>query len=80
MLVIFAIYLRTFFFHIAAVLSIHTNNQEVKTMARLKKNPSERGVSAASLKGNAGPTVEADGGGKRTSQNQQYKKHNMQGD
>ncbi|WP_143425266.1 YuzL family protein, partial [Geobacillus sp. FJAT-46040] len=26
------------------------------------------------------PTVEADGGGKRTSQNQQYKKHNMQGD
>ncbi|UPT60528.1 YuzL family protein [Geobacillus thermoleovorans] len=48
-------------------------------MARLKKNPSERGVSAASVKGNAGPTVEADGGGKRTSQNQQYKNTTCKG-
>jgi hypothetical protein len=48
-------------------------------MARLKKNPSQRGISAASVKGNAGPTVERDGG-KRTSQNQQYKRHNMQGE
>ncbi|MGG3822913.1 YuzL family protein [Geobacillus thermodenitrificans] len=46
----------------------------------VEKNPSKGGVSAASVKGNAGPTVEADGGGKQTSQNQQYKKHNMQGD
>lgn len=48
-----------------------------KLMARLKKNPSKAGVSAASVKGNAGPTVERAGGGKRTSQNQQYKQHNM---
>ncbi|PLT28072.1 YuzL family protein [Peribacillus deserti] len=27
-------------------------------MAKLKKNPSKAGVSAASVKGNAGPTVE----------------------
>ncbi|NHM32758.1 YuzL family protein [Neobacillus terrae] len=43
-------------------------------MARMKKNPSKAGVSAASVKGNAGPTVEGDGGGKRNSQNNQYKK------
>ncbi|WP_018661781.1 YuzL family protein [Heyndrickxia acidiproducens] len=43
-------------------------------MARLKKNPSKAGVSAASVKGNAGPTVERDGGGKVNSQNNQYKK------
>jgi hypothetical protein len=49
-------------------------------MAKMKKNPSQRGISAASVKGNAGPTVEMDGGGKRTSQNQQYKRHNMQGE
>jgi hypothetical protein len=49
-------------------------------MAKLKKNPSERAVSAASVKGNAGPTVEMDGSGKKTSQNQQYKRHNMQGE
>ncbi|MFC3886659.1 YuzL family protein [Bacillus songklensis] len=47
-------------------------------MARLKKSPSKAGVSAASVKGNAGPNIERDGGGKRTSQNQQYKKQNMQ--
>jgi hypothetical protein len=49
-------------------------------MAKMKKNPSQRGISAASVKGNAGPTVERDGGGKHTSQNQQYKRHNMQGE
>ncbi|MDX8360828.1 MULTISPECIES: YuzL family protein [Bacillaceae] len=46
-------------------------------MARMKKSPSKAGVSAASVKGNAGPTVENEGG-KTQSQNQQYKKHNMQ--
>ncbi|MGM7722481.1 YuzL family protein [uncultured Metabacillus sp.] len=49
-------------------------------MARLKKNPSKAGVSAASVKGNAGPTNEKTGGGKRTSQNQQYKQDNMGND
>jgi hypothetical protein len=44
------------------------------TMAKMKKNPSKAGVSAASVKGNAGPTVENDGGGKRNSQNNQYKR------
>lgn len=34
-------------------------------MSRLKKNPSKAGVSAASVKGNAGPSQEADLGGKR---------------
>ncbi len=43
-------------------------------MPKRKKNPSKAGVSAASVKGNAGPTVELDGGGKRNSQNNQYKK------
>lgn len=44
-------------------------------MAKMKKNPSKGGVSAASVKGDAGPTVESDGGGKRNSQNNnQYKK------
>ncbi|WP_343798140.1 YuzL family protein [Bacillus carboniphilus] len=43
-------------------------------MAKHKKNPSKRGVSAASVKGDAGPTVEMDGGGKVNSQNNQYKK------
>ncbi|MCD7036296.1 YuzL family protein [Metabacillus sp. GX 13764] len=46
-------------------------------MARLKKNPSKAGVSAASVKGDAGPVNEMDGGGKRTSTNQQYGKRNM---
>ena len=43
-------------------------------MAKMKKNPSKAGVSAASVKGDAGPTVENDGGGKVNSQNNQYKK------
>lgn len=43
-------------------------------MAKLKKNPLKAGVSAASVKVNAGPTVERDGGGKVSSQNNQYKK------
>ncbi|RAK18612.1 YuzL-like protein [Anoxybacillus vitaminiphilus] len=47
-------------------------------MAKQKRNPSKAAVSAASVKGNAGPTVEMDGNGKQTSQNQQYKKNNMQ--
>jgi YuzL-like protein len=47
--------------------------QEVSRMKH-KKNPSKAGVSAASVKGDAGPTVERDGGGKRNSQNNQYKK------
>ncbi|WP_110113799.1 YuzL family protein [Bacillus sp. CGMCC 1.16541] len=49
-------------------------------MSRLKKNPSPGGVSASSVKGNAGPTIEMDAHGKKTSQNQQYKKQNMQQD
>jgi hypothetical protein len=47
---------------------------EVINMAKRKKNPSKAGVSAASVKGDAGPTVEHDGGGKVNSQNNQYKK------
>ena len=43
-------------------------------MAKRKKNPSRAGISAASVKGNAGPTVEEDGGGKVNSQNNQFKK------
>ncbi|MDQ0215130.1 hypothetical protein J2S13_001529 [Oikeobacillus pervagus] len=43
-------------------------------MAKHKKSPSKAGVSAASVKGNAGPNVEYDGGGKVNSQNNQYKK------
>lgn len=49
-------------------------------MARLKKDPSKAGVSAASVKGSSGPTNEHAGGGKRTSQNQQYKQPNMGND
>ncbi|MBN8253064.1 YuzL family protein [Priestia flexa] len=47
-------------------------------MSRLKKDPSSAGVSAASVKGNAGPTQEVHNHGKKTSQNQQYGKQNMQ--
>lgn len=43
-------------------------------MVRVKKNPSKVGISAASVKGDAGPTVERDGGGKVNSQNNQFKK------
>ncbi len=46
---------------------------EVDNMKR-KKNPSKAAVSAASVKGDAGPTPEYDGGGKVNSQNNQYKK------
>jgi hypothetical protein len=41
---------------------------------KTKKNPSKTGVSAASVKGDAGPVMERDGGGKRNSQNNQFKK------
>jgi len=43
------------------------------SMARLKKDPSKAGVSAASVKGNAGPHVEKHHG-KVNSQNNQFKK------
>jgi hypothetical protein len=43
-------------------------------MGKMKKHPSKAGVSAASVEGNAGPSVEQDGGGKRNSQNNQFKK------
>jgi hypothetical protein len=43
-------------------------------VARRKKDPSKAGVSADSVKGNAGPSVESNGGGKVNSQNNQYKK------
>jgi hypothetical protein len=49
-------------------------------MAKLKKNPSERAKSAASVKGNAGPTVKGDVTGKTQSTNQQYGKDNMGGE
>jgi hypothetical protein len=41
---------------------------------RREKNPSKRGVSAASVKGNAGPGIEHHGPDKVNSQNNQYKK------
>jgi hypothetical protein len=50
---------------------------EVRAVAKMKKHPSKAGISAASVKGNAGPTVEMDASGKKTSQNQQYGKENM---
>ncbi|WP_102264239.1 YuzL family protein [Mesobacillus jeotgali] len=43
-------------------------------MARMKKNPSKAGVSAASVKGNAGPSMGQGGERKQNSQNSQYKK------
>jgi hypothetical protein len=43
-------------------------------MARMKKHPSKAGVSAASVKGNAGPSMGQGGEGKVNSQNSQYKK------
>lgn len=45
-------------------------------MARLKKDPSKAGVSAASVTGNAGPIDRGIEKG-RQGNNQQYKKHNM---
>jgi hypothetical protein len=63
--------------HVSPLLG-QTNREEVKALVRERKNPSSAAVSAASIKGNAGPDYKkADAGGKRTSQNQQYKKHNM---
>jgi hypothetical protein len=47
--------------------------QEVILMAKLKKNPSKAGVSAASVKGNAGPHHEKHHS-KVNSQNNQFKK------
>lgn len=43
-------------------------------MARMKKNPSNTGISAASVKGNAGPGAEKAGVDKVNSQNNQFKK------
>lgn len=57
------------------ILSLNKKDfKEVIDMAKRKKNPSKAGISAASVKGDAGPTVEADGGGKVNSQNNQFKK------
>ncbi|MCA1319710.1 YuzL family protein [Bacillus tianshenii] len=47
-------------------------------MAKMKKQPSQAAKSAASVKGNAGPTNEMDYRGKKTSNNQQYGKANME--
>jgi hypothetical protein len=47
---------------------------EVIMMAKMKKNPSKAGVSAASVKGNAGPGNEEASIDKRNSQNSQYKR------
>ncbi|MBT2706486.1 YuzL family protein [Pseudomonas sp. ISL-84] len=47
---------------------------EVKKMGKMKKDPSRAGVSAASVQGDAGPTVERQGPKKRNSQNNQYKR------
>jgi hypothetical protein len=47
-------------------------------MAKRKKQPSQAAKSAASVQGNAGPTMEMDHSGKKTSNNQQYGKNNMQ--
>jgi YuzL-like protein len=46
----------------------------VKEMGKMKKDPSKAGVSAASVQGDAGPTVEREGPKKRNSQNNQYKR------
>lgn len=43
-------------------------------MAKMKKNPSKAGVSAASVQGNAGPGVEKQHIDKKNSQNNQYKR------
>lgn len=49
-------------------------------MVRRTKNPSEKAKSAASVKGNAGPTVKGHVSGKTQSTNQQYGKDNMGGE
>ncbi|WP_074432830.1 YuzL family protein [Neobacillus jeddahensis] len=43
-------------------------------MAKMKRNPSNAGVSAASVKGNAGPGDERAHVDKKNSQNNQYKR------
>ncbi|MEH7109206.1 YuzL family protein [Bacillus sp. JJ1764] len=43
-------------------------------MAKIKKDPSKAGVSAASVRGNAGPGGEQSGIDKQNSQNNQFKK------
>ena len=43
-------------------------------MGKMKKDPSKAGISAASVEGNAGPDGERDRGGKKNSQNNQFKK------
>ncbi|MGJ7920141.1 YuzL family protein [Neobacillus sp. LXY-4] len=43
-------------------------------MAKRQKNPSKAGISAASVKGNAGPGIETGGPDKQNSQNSQFKK------
>ncbi len=44
-------------------------------MGKMKKNPSSRGVSAASVQGNAGPGAEnTTGPDKKNSQNNQFKR------
>jgi hypothetical protein len=43
-------------------------------MAKLEKNPSKAGVSAASVQGNAGPHRKESRVDKKNSQNNQYKK------
>ncbi|MGX6445393.1 YuzL family protein [Neobacillus sp. K501] len=43
-------------------------------MGKMKKNPSKRGVSAASVQGNAGPGNEHGDKNKVNSQNSQYKR------
>jgi hypothetical protein len=47
---------------------------EVIKMAKMKKDPSKAGVSAASVRGNAGPGGEQSGIDKQNSQNNQFKK------
>ncbi|MBM7652004.1 YuzL family protein [Neobacillus cucumis] len=43
-------------------------------MAKMKKNPSKAGVSAASVKGNGGPGNEEQQVDKQNSQNSQFKR------
>lgn len=45
-------------------------------MAKMKKNPSKAGISAASVQGSAGPDKSVREKGKQST-NQQYKKENM---
>jgi hypothetical protein len=51
----------------------------MNTMARRQKDPSKRGVSAASVKGNSGPKFDKRSGRTQTT-NQQYGADNTQGE